>query len=59
MILTKVYPEQGAKMTHRWIAVWRLRSAFIHQTLPLTTQHNTAEAARKYALDNPPVWKAA
>jgi len=59
MILTAVTPEKGEKMTHRWIAIWRGRSAFIHQDLPLTVEHDTAAAARKYALANPPVWKTA
>jgi hypothetical protein len=54
--LTGVFPEPGAKMTHRWIAVWRLPSAVIHQTLPLTVQHDTKAEALAYATANPPTW---
>jgi hypothetical protein len=58
MILTGLYPERGEKMTHRWVAIWRARSAFVHQTLPMSVESDSKVAAQAYALANPPVWQA-
>ena len=58
MTFISVYPEKAAKMTTRWVAIWHLPSGFIHQTLPLTVQHDQVPAAEAYAQANPPKWQS-
>jgi hypothetical protein len=55
MTLTGLYPEPAARVSRRWVAVWRTpRGNFIHDVLPFAIRDVPRTDATAYAQAHQP-----